>query len=190
MAYSLATINVMKVAGLWFGAAALAAVAFVNKDGIGATIAGQAPEHSRAVEQTRVNTVATSGGTRRSSDRVVELRANRSGHFETRVLINGRAIDAMVDTGATVVALSWDDARAAGLHVTPADFTGIVGTANGTARVAPVTLDSVSIDDIVIRNVKAVVSERGAMSTSLLGMSFLGRLEKAEMSRGVMILQE
>ena len=126
----------------------------------------------------------------RHSERSVEIRANRSGHFETRVHINGRAVDVMVDTGATVVALTWEDARAAGIHVRASDFTNKVSTANGDTLMAPVILDSVSIEDITVRNVRAVVAEMGKMQTTLLGMSFLSRLGKAEMSSGILVLRE
>lgn len=186
MAQSLASMNVMKVAGMWCGAAVLAAVLISHRDQIGALISEHASQSER---QAQARPTEPKGELRRSSG-VVELRANpRNGHFETKVQINGRTVDVMVDTGATVVALSWEDARAAGIHVTPADFTGIVNTANGKARVAPVTLDTVSIDDIQVRNVRGVVSERGAMTVSLLGMSFLSRV-KSEMGDGILTLKE
>jgi aspartyl protease family protein len=125
-----------------------------------------------------------------SGGRSVEIRASRNGHYETRAYVNGRSIDVMVDTGATVVALTWNDARAAGIHVRDSDFKQRVSTANGEARVAPVTLDSVSIADITVRNVRAVVAEPDRLETTLLGMSFLSRLGKAEMSRGTLVLSE
>ena len=80
----------------------------------------------------------------------------------------------MVDTGATMVALSYEDAERAGVYVRPADFTMRVNTANGIARAAPVTLDEISLGDITVRNVRAAVSEPGRLQGSLLGMSFLG----------------
>ena len=82
----------------------------------------------------------------------------------------------MVDTGASLVALTYEDASRAGIYVRDRDFTQLVRTANGIARVAPVTLDRVSIGDITVRNVPASVSERGMLGTTLLGMSFLKRL--------------
>jgi aspartyl protease family protein len=123
-------------------------------------------------------------------DRIVRLRAGRGGHVVTPANINGREIDVMVDTGATLVALSYDDARAAGLRVGYDDFTHSVSTANGRAKVAPVMLNKVQIGDIIVYDVPAVVSEAGAMSGTLLGMSFLGRLRKFEMSNGVLTLIE
>jgi aspartyl protease family protein len=123
-------------------------------------------------------------------NRTVELRAGAHGHFHADVDVNGRAISVMVDTGASIVALTWDDARRAGVHVRDSDFTHRVSTANGVARVAPVTLERVAIGEIMIRDVRAAVAEPGKLSTSLLGMSFLGRLSRTEMSRGVLILAE
>lgn len=120
----------------------------------------------------------------------VSLPAGAYGHFETAAEINGRTIDVMVDTGATLVALSYDDARRAGIYVNPGDFTGVAQTANGTARVAPVTISRIEIGDITVRNVAGVVSERGKSERTLLGMSFLGRLSRVEMQAGTLVLQE
>ena len=124
------------------------------------------------------------------SDRTVVLRAGTNGHYEARAHINGRAVDVMVDTGASLVALTFEDAEAAGIFPRAADFKHTVQTANGVARVAAVTLDQVSIEDITIRNVQGFVSERGKLGTTLLGMSFLSKLSRAEMSRGTLTLQE
>ncbi len=120
----------------------------------------------------------------------VELRAGANGHFHTSADVNGRAIDVMVDTGASIVALTFEDAERAGIFVRESDFTHRVSTANGIARVAPVTLDRVAIGEIMVRNVRAAVAERGKLAQTLLGMSFLGKLSKAEMSRGVLVLAE
>jgi aspartyl protease family protein len=120
----------------------------------------------------------------------VTLPAGDYGHFRADVEINGRDIDVMVDTGASLVALTYEDAERAGIFVRPSDFTHTAQTANGIARVAPITIPRISIGDITVRNVKAVVSERGASERTLLGMSFLGRLSRVEMQGGTLVLQE
>lgn len=120
----------------------------------------------------------------------VELQADRSGHFSARAEINGRTVEVMVDTGATIVAFTYEDAERAGIFVRPADFTHSVQTANGRAKVAPVTIDSISIGDITVRNVRAAVSEPGKLTTTLLGMTFLGRLSRAELRRDKLIMEE
>jgi aspartyl protease family protein len=120
----------------------------------------------------------------------VHLKAGAHGHFFSRIHVNGRAVQAMVDTGASIVALTFEDARNAGVHIRDSDFNHRVSTANGVARVALVTLDSVALDDIVVRDVRAAVAEPGKLTKTLLGMSFLGQLRRTEMSGGVLVLEE
>jgi aspartyl protease family protein len=146
-----------------------------------ATTTGQKPAlveaHAQPNERAR-----TSGA--------VEIRAGASGHFQAEAEVNGRTIGVMVDTGATMVALTYEDAERAGIRLKPSDFTRSVTTANGVTRVAPVTLERVSIGDITVRNVAASVSERGRLSTTLLGMSFLSRLERVDMRSGILVLKD
>lgn len=120
----------------------------------------------------------------------VEIRAGRHGHFLTTAHLNGTPVPVLVDTGASYVALTYEDAQRLGIYVSPSDFTQRVNTANGIAKIAPVVLDSVGLGNIVLRNVSAAVSEPGRLGTTLLGMTFLGRLTRTEMRNGVLILQE
>jgi aspartyl protease family protein len=121
---------------------------------------------------------------------VVEIKAGSHGHYYASVEINGRPVDVMVDSGASIVALTFDDARRAGVHVRDNDYTHRVSTANGLARIAPAMLDRVSIGTITVRNVEAAVMEPGKLATSLLGMSFLARLQRVDMRKGTLVLQE
>ena len=124
------------------------------------------------------------------ASRVVELRAGSLGHYHAEAEINGRRVNVLVDTGATMVALTYDDARTLGLSVRDSDFTHRVSTANGFGRVAPVTIDRISIGDITVRNVQGAVMEQGKLGMTLLGMSFLGRLQRVDMRAGTLVLQE
>ncbi len=99
----------------------------------------------------------------------------QNGHFFAEAEVEGKKVMFMVDTGASVIALSRDDARRLGITPSERDFNQLVSTANGTTRGAPVTLDSVAIGPIDLRYVDAMVVE-GDMQGSLLGMSFLNRL--------------
>lgn len=119
-----------------------------------------------------------------------ELKASPDGHYYARAELNGRPIDVMVDTGASMVALTYEDAERAGLRLKPSDFTSQVSTANGVAAVAPVMLDRVSIGRITVRDVRAAVCERGRLEKTLLGMSFLSRLERVGISQGRLMLVE
>ena len=120
--------------------------------------------------------------------REVRLKADPRGHFVFEAAINDRPASFMADTGATLVVLTYEDAARLGLSPHRLDFTGLAQTANGTARVAPVTLDRVRVEDITVRDVPAVVAEKGALATNLLGMSFLSRLKSFQMQGSELIL--
>jgi aspartyl protease family protein len=120
--------------------------------------------------------------------REVRLKADPRGHFIFEAAINDRPASFMADTGATLVVLTYEDAARLGLSPHRLDFTGLAQTANRTARVAPVTLDRVRVEDITVRDVPAVVAEKGALDTNLLGMSFLGRLKSFQMQGSEHIL--
>lgn len=125
-----------------------------------------------------------------SAGRSVELQAQRNGHYFAEAEINGRQVDVMVDTGATMVALTYEDALRAGFSPRRSDFTHRVSTANGIARVAPVLIDRIQIGDILVRDVRAAVLEEGKLGTTLLGMSFLSKLSSVSMRQGRLVLEE
>lgn len=125
-----------------------------------------------------------------SAGRTVELKAGAYGHFHARAEVNGQPINLMVDTGASIVALTYEDARAIGVYVRDSDFTHRVSTANGFARIAPVTIDRISIGDITVRGVSGAVMEQGKLGTTLLGMSFLSRLQRVDIRSGMLVLHE
>jgi aspartyl protease family protein len=123
-----------------------------------------------------------SGGT-------VRLSADRNGHYFTEAEINNRRLGVLVDTGATFVALRYEDARSLGL-VFPGDAFDVgIRTANGNGRARRVQIRSVSIGPITVRDVDALVLEQGALGTNLLGMSFLKRLARFEVQRGKLELE-
>lgn len=190
MALSPSVTSTLKLATSWLVAAAVGIVGIRHVDEISALIGVAVPIAATTEDRTgeREEPPPTVPVSRTS--RTVELKASGYGHFHARVYINGRPIDTMVDTGASLVALPYEDARAAGITVRDSDYTHRVNTANGVARVAIVMLDSVAIEDIVVRNVRAAVAEPGKLTKPLLGMTFLGQLRRAEISRGVLTLEE
>jgi aspartyl protease family protein len=120
----------------------------------------------------------------------VTLRAGRDGHFRADASLNGTSMPVMVDTGASSVALTYDDARRLGL-IAPGDRWDMrMNTANGIARAKRVTIDSIRIGGIVVRDVTGTVADKGALSTNLLGMSFLNRLGRFEVRDGRLIMEE
>jgi len=121
--------------------------------------------------------------------RQVEIKAERDGHFYVEATLNFRPVRLMVDTGATVVALRASDAAAAGIHVRDADFTNPVQTANGTTNAAETSIESISIDDIEVRNVRALVIPDDQLSISLLGGSFLHGLRRFEVADNTLVFE-
>jgi aspartyl protease family protein len=119
----------------------------------------------------------------------VTLSADTSGHFFIEPTVNGSRIRMMVDTGATTVSLTKEDARRIGINPSPASFTVSALTANGIVHVAPVILKEVKIGDILVRDVVAVVHPQNSLANSLLGMSFLSKLSHVEMGAGRLVLR-
>jgi aspartyl protease family protein len=120
--------------------------------------------------------------------RKVRLSADGKGHFLADFKLNGRRVNAMVDTGATLVAINRSTAKRIGIMLTPADFKYQVATANGKARAAGATIDSLQIGRISVDNVEAVVLEDEALDGTLIGMSFLKQLSKFEVEDGALLL--
>jgi aspartyl protease family protein len=110
----------------------------------------------------------------------VEIARGGGGSFSVGTQVNGARIAMVLDTGASAVVLTQEAARAAGLPLEVLNYSVNVDTANGRARAAPVTLDRVSIGGITERSVPALIAQAGQLRTSLLGMSFLNRLESWE----------
>ncbi|CAN5469774.1 TIGR02281 family clan AA aspartic protease [soil metagenome] len=105
----------------------------------------------------------------------VTLQADGAGHFMAQGRINGVGVRMLVDTGATVIALSSAEALRIGLDYRKGQL-GQINTANGAVSVYRVTLDSVKIGDLELNQVSAVVQEAG-LPFALLGMSFLSRTD-------------
>jgi aspartyl protease family protein len=122
--------------------------------------------------------------------RTVILDADRRGHFLTPVEVNGRDLEAMVDTGATIVALNEATAVRLGILPPRSAFTEPVSTVNGLVKVAPVVLSEVRVRGIALRDVPAIVVPGTLLETNLLGMSFLGKLSRFEVSGGRLVLVE
>lgn len=118
----------------------------------------------------------------------VTLQRAPDSHFYLDMLVNGRSMRFLVDTGASSVALGRSDARRLGLTVFPDDFTGTAETASGRARFAPVRIDSMRAGPLDASDVEAVVIdiENGM---PLLGQSFLRRLDEVTVRGDVMVLR-
>lgn len=111
------------------------------------------------------------------------------GHFVADVAVNGVAVTMLVDTGASTLTLSYEDAGRVGLQVDQLSFSVRILTANGVSEAAPARLDRVALGPIAVNRVRALVARPGRLNESLLGIGFLSRLESYEVRGDQMILR-
>ena len=122
-----------------------------------------------------------------ASGQALELRRGRDGHFRMDLDISPRPgapmqrINFIVDTGASDLVLSPQDAAKLGFGPGDLAFLGTARTANGTVRTARVTLHQVAAGDALHRDVRALVNE-GELHVSLLGMAYLSRFSRIEIA--------
>lgn len=119
----------------------------------------------------------------------VKLRKRMDGHFVASVQVNGKSVLMIVDTGASQIVLRPQDAEKAGIDTTKLSYTVPVNTANGRSMTARIRLDSVAIGPLDRQKVEALVAQPGALTQSLLGMSFLSRLRSYEFSGDFLTLR-
>jgi aspartyl protease family protein len=121
----------------------------------------------------RIAAARNDGGAQR-----VVLTGDAKGHFLTTAVVNGMSMQFLVDTGATSVTISADDAKRANVRYTPAD-RALMQTANGLVAAYKVKFDTVKLGDITLNNVDGTVLEGNALGGrfGLLGMSFLSRTD-------------
>lgn len=118
---------------------------------------------------------------------IIEVERDQSGHFSVTAHVNGTPVAFLVDTGASNVVLSRDDAVRTGINIDDLVFTGRAETANGTVRTAAVKLDTLNLEGIQDDRVRAYVTD-GDLFGSLLGMDYLRRYESIEIRRDRLIL--
>ena len=114
--------------------------------------------------------------------------SNNGRGFQVEARIDGRPIDFIVDTGASAIALRETSAAKLGIHPAARDYTIKMQTANGVGKAARVQLDRVEIG-ITVRDVAAVMVADEALSTNLLGMTFLSRIKWTHY-RGKLVLEQ
>jgi aspartyl protease family protein len=124
-----------------------------------------------------------------ANSRSMSIPRGDNGHFNVEAVIDGRRMDFLVDTGASVIALRESDAARLGIHPVERDYTANVSTANGTVRAARVELNRVEVGSLTVRNVAALVLPDAALGRNLLGMSFLSRV-RWEHQNGRRVLEQ
>ena len=119
----------------------------------------------------------------------MEIVRGRGGDFQVAAQVNGTRVAMALDTGASTVVLTQDAAKAAGLPLELLSYDVQIDTANGRTRAASVTLDRITVGEIVERKVPALVAQPGLLRVSLLGMTFLNRLESWEVRGDKLVMR-
>ncbi len=159
---------------------------------VGAVLMSQVPsllgltDISEPVETTQ----ATAPSAPPSPARLAAISADDRGHFNAVFRINGRPVEGMIDTGASLVALNESTARRIGIAGSRLQFEHQVSTANGKTEAAHVVLDEVELQGVRVRQVDAFVLRDTALSSTLVGMSFLKKLTSFRVDRGTLKLSQ
>ncbi|MHA7774875.1 retropepsin-like aspartic protease family protein [Roseibium sp. M-1] len=132
--------------------------------------------------------VARSETDAETGKRTYRVARNRQGHFVADAYLNGRSVDMLVDTGATVTALPESLAEDIGIFLKPADYKYPIQTANGTVYGARADIDDLRLGSIRLRNVDALVLKDQSLSEPLLGMSALNQLQRFDISGSTLVL--
>ena len=123
-------------------------------------------------------------------DGTVRIARTEDGHFSALAMVNGRPLAFLIDTGASSVVLPFKEAIRLGFKSGELHFIRKVQTANGTAFEAPILIDRLEVEGIVMEKVGAAVAEPGNLSTPLLGMSFLNRLQSYSFEGAALTLKQ
>lgn len=124
-----------------------------------------------------------------TSGRSVMVARSPGGNFVVDTHVNKARVSMILDTGASSVVLTQTAAKAAGLPIEVLNYSVTIDTANGRARAAPVTLQSIAVGGLIERDVSALVAQPGQLRQSLLGMSFLNRLQGWEVRGDRLVLR-
>jgi aspartyl protease family protein len=171
----------LKALGIWAAIGLVLAGVYAYRAELGAV-------GDRVVEELQPGSVQTVTPGTGGRGAVVKIKKTE-GHFVVKAKVNGRSVHMIVDTGASTVVLRSEDARRAGIQLNALAYTVPVETANGRAFAARVKLDKVSLGELTLDKVEALVTKPGALHQSLLGMSFLSRLHSYEFSGNQLVMR-
>ncbi|MHB8529565.1 MAG: TIGR02281 family clan AA aspartic protease [Caulobacteraceae bacterium] len=167
----------------------VAVVAAIGAVGVAKTIDKLVPAQAPPASATVAMNVSAGGPqTPAETPSPASISKAADGHYWAEAEVDGHPIRFLVDTGATAVALTADDARRLGIDPASLNYSYSVATANGAARAAQVQLASIAVAGARVDNVQAFVLDRG-LETSLLGMTYLGRLSEFQATPTALILR-
>ncbi len=153
-------------------------------------VGGDTQTEQQAADSKPVRTAKADPAGNSLSGRKHMVPMDSQGHFRDEFKLNGYRTQALIDTGATLVAVNASTARRIGIHLKASDFKFEVNTANGTAKAAAARINSLQIGRVYVENVDAVILEDKALAGTLIGMSFLKRLQSFQVDNGKLVLEQ
>jgi aspartyl protease family protein len=165
-----------------FGAVAIGLVAL--RDNVAGSL-----DAKTAISEPSADAAETRPPVTASQIRTASLRKAGDGHYWATAYVNGEPIKFLVDTGASVVALTERDARKAGLDLDSLPRDAEVRTAGGRVKGGRAVIGKIEIDGVKVEEVQAIVMDEG-LEYSLLGMSFFNRLDGWEAKPNAIILRQ
>jgi aspartyl protease family protein len=162
---------------IWAGAIAGVVTAFIFREDAAILV--------QAIRGELVPSVALS----RTSEEA-ELRRGWDGHYRAKAEVNGVELTLMVDTGASMVLIPYEEAAAIGFDTSALEYSMPVTTANGRSSVAPVRLASIRLGAVEVYDIPAAIAQPERLRTGLLGMSFLDRLAETTFRGDKLILRQ
>lgn len=162
----------------------------ISGDGVGASLlTGKAPAQTTDNEAISRRPAAVASYHNTGYSDAVHIPKSANGHFYTDLQINRRAINVLIDTGASFLALRESDARAAGLYARAADFIYIVNTANGQVKAARLRAREIELGRLVVRDAEVLILPDESLSISLLGMNVLSQLGKVAFNQSELVIE-
>jgi aspartyl protease family protein len=142
------------------------------------------PANAAAAQATAPKAIAPAGATQQPmGGNTAMLYADTRGHFHADIQVRGTPIRTLVDTGASLVTFSTEDAAKLGLRADSSQKTAQFNTANGMVTAHLIRIPEMRLQGITVYDVDAAILPPGAMKGTLLGMSFMKKLASYE-SRG------
>jgi aspartyl protease family protein len=121
---------------------------------------------------------------------VVRLQSDQQGHFTGSFRFNGHHFDALIDTGATYLAMNRSSARRIGIDLQPEDFRFTVNTANGSTQAAMALIGRVELGRIILEDVETLVLDDRSLKGTLVGVNFLNRLSRYSVEAGTLVMEQ
>lgn len=118
-----------------------------------------------------------------------ELARGWDGHYRAEAEVNGVRMRLMVDTGASMVLLPYEQVRDLGINPDNLEFSMPVTTANGKSSVAPITISSIKVGPVAVFDIPGAVAHPGRLKIGLLGMSFIEKLDESSFKGDKLILR-